>query len=86
MVKGAIALSWRGGMVHSLPFVVFVLLQLDRGAFLVVVLVVVFVVVALIGVMIWFVLTPLWSKWIGTGFSLLILSPVLSLCSCTCSF
>jgi hypothetical protein len=40
--------------------------------------VVVFVVVALIGVMIWFVLTPLWSKWLGTGLTLLVLTPVLS--------
>jgi hypothetical protein len=40
-----------------------------------VVTVVVFVVVALIGVMIWFVLTPLWSKWLGTGFPLLVLTP-----------
>jgi hypothetical protein len=39
---------------------------------------VVFVVVALIGVMIWFVLTPLWIKWLGTGFTLLVLMPVLS--------
>jgi hypothetical protein len=35
---------------------------LDRGGSLVVVPVVVFVVVYLIDVMIWFVLTPLWSK------------------------
>jgi hypothetical protein len=39
--------------------VAFVLLQLERVGSLVVVTVVVFVVVALIGVMIWFVLTPL---------------------------
>jgi preprotein translocase subunit SecY len=44
----------------------------------VVVPVVVFVVVALIGTMIWFVLTPLWSKWLGTGFTLLVLTRVLS--------
>jgi hypothetical protein len=58
--------------------VVFVLLQRDRGGSLVVVPVVVFVVVALIGVMIWFVLTPFWSKWLGIGFTLLVLTPVLS--------
>jgi hypothetical protein len=34
--------------------------------------------VALIGVVIWFVLTPLWSKWLGTGFTLLVLTSVLS--------
>jgi hypothetical protein len=37
-----------------------------------------FVVVALIGVMIWFVLTPLWRKWFDTGFTHLVLTPVLS--------
>jgi hypothetical protein len=40
--------------------------------------VVVLVVVALIGVVIWFVLIPLWSKWLGTGFTLLILTLALS--------
>jgi hypothetical protein len=40
--------------------------------------VVVFVEVALIGEMLWSVLTPLWSKWLGTGFTLLVLTPVLS--------
>jgi hypothetical protein len=61
-VRGVIALRWRGGMIHSLPFVVFILLHLDRGGSLVVVSVVVFVVVALLGEMLWIVLTPLWSK------------------------
>jgi hypothetical protein len=28
--------------------------------------------------MLWIVLTPLWSKWLGTGFILLVLIPVLS--------
>jgi hypothetical protein len=79
-----IALSLRGAMVHGLPFVAFVLLQRDGSDFLVVVSFqvemvgwvqgLVFVVVALIGVMIWFVLTPLWSKWLGTGFTLLVLT------------
>jgi hypothetical protein len=59
MVGGSIALSWRGATDHSLLFVVFVLLQLDRNGPLVVVPVVIFVVVASIGVMIWCVLTPL---------------------------
>jgi hypothetical protein len=54
-VGGVVALRWRGGTVHDRPFVVFVLLQLDRGGSLMVVA----VVVALIGVMVWFVLTPL---------------------------
>jgi hypothetical protein len=46
---GVVALRWRGGTVHGLPFVVFVLLQLERVGSLVVVTVVVFVEVALIG-------------------------------------
>jgi 1-acyl-sn-glycerol-3-phosphate acyltransferase len=43
-----------------------------------VVTVVVFVEVALVGKMVWFVLTPLSSKWLGTGFTLLELTSVLS--------
>jgi hypothetical protein len=39
---------------------------------------VVFVGVALVGKMFWIVLTPLLSKWLGTGFTLLVLTPVLS--------
>jgi hypothetical protein len=77
-VGGVIALRWRGGTVDGLPFMVFILLQLGRGGSLVVVTVVVFVLVALIGVMIWFVLIPLWSKWLFSGFTLLVLTPVLS--------
>jgi hypothetical protein len=56
---GLVALRWRGGMVHDLPFMVFV---------------VVFVEVALVGKMFWIVLTPLLSKWLGTGFTLLVLT------------
>jgi hypothetical protein len=56
---GLVALRWRGGMVHDLPFMVFV---------------VVFVEVALVGKMFWIVLTPLLSKWLGTGFTLLVLN------------
>jgi hypothetical protein len=55
----------------------FVLLQRDRGGALMMVL----VVVALVGEILWIVLTPLWSKWLGTGFTRLVLNPVLS-----CSF
>jgi hypothetical protein len=55
-----------------------VLLQLERVGSLVVVTVVVFMEVALIGEMLWSVLTPLWSKWLGIGFTLLVLTPVLS--------
>jgi hypothetical protein len=40
--------------------------------------VVVFVEVAFVGKMVWIVLTPLLSKWLGTGFTLLVLTPVLS--------
>jgi hypothetical protein len=75
---GAVALRWRGGTVHSLPFVVLVLLQLERVGSLMVVIVVVFVEVALVGKMVWFMLTPLSSKWLGTGFTLLVLIQVLS--------
>jgi hypothetical protein len=32
----------------------------------------------LVGEMFWIVLTPLWSKWLGTGFTLLVLTLVLS--------
>jgi hypothetical protein len=46
--------------------------------YLMVVTVVVFVEVALVGKMAWFVLTPLSSKWLGTGFTHLELIPVLS--------
>jgi hypothetical protein len=75
---GVVALRWIEGMVHGLPFVVLVLLQVERVGSLQVVTVVVFVEVALIGEMLWIVLTPLWSKWLGTGFTLLVLTPVLS--------
>jgi hypothetical protein len=71
-------LRWRGGTVYGLPFVVFILLQLERVGFLIVVTVMVFVEVALIGEMLWIVLTPLWSKWLGTSFTLSVLTPVLS--------
>jgi hypothetical protein len=56
---GVVALRWRGGTVHSLPFMVLVLLQLERFGSLVVVTMVVFVEVALIGEIFWIVLTPL---------------------------
>jgi hypothetical protein len=75
---GVVALRWRGGTVHGLPFVVLVLLQLERVGSLIVVTMVVFVEVALVGEMLWSVLTPLWSQWLDTGFSLLVLTQVLS--------
>jgi hypothetical protein len=75
---GSVALRWRGGTVHELSFVVLVLLQAESVGSLVVVTVVVFVEVALVGKMVWFVLTPLSSKWLVTGFTLLELTPVLS--------
>jgi hypothetical protein len=40
--------------------------------------VVVFVEVSLVGEMFWILLTPLLSKWLGTGLTLLVLTPVLS--------
>jgi hypothetical protein len=75
---GVVALRWRGRSIHGSPFVVLVLLQTERVGFLGVVTGVVFVEVALIGEMIWSVLTPLLSKWLGTGFTFLVLTPVLS--------
>jgi hypothetical protein len=75
---GSIALRWRGETVHRLSFVVLVPLQVERVGSLMVVTVVVFVEVALVGKMVWFVITPLSSKWLGTGFTLLVLTPVLS--------
>jgi hypothetical protein len=59
---GVVALRWRGGTVHGFPFVVLVLLQLERDGSLIVVTMVVFVEVALVGKMVWSVLTPLLSK------------------------
>jgi hypothetical protein len=73
-----VALRMRGGTVHGFSFVVLVLLQAERGSSLRVVTVVVFVEVAFIGEVLWFVLTPLSSKWLGTGFTLLVLTLVLS--------
>jgi hypothetical protein len=64
---GSVALSWRGGTVHGTPFVVLVLPQVERVGSLMVVNVVVFVVVVLVGKMVWIVLTPLLSKWLGIG-------------------
>jgi hypothetical protein len=75
---GVVVLRWKGGTVYSFPFVVLVLLQLKRDGSPVVVFVVVFVEVALIGKMFQNVQTPLLSKWLGTGFTLLVLTLVLS--------
>jgi hypothetical protein len=75
---GVVALRWRGGTIHDFPFVGLVLFQVERVGFLGVVTGVVFVEVVLIGEMLWSVLTPLSSKWLGTGFTLLVLTPVLS--------
>jgi hypothetical protein len=53
---GVVALTWRGGTIHGSPFVVSVLLQTEKGGFLGVVTEVVFVVVVLVGKMVWCVL------------------------------
>jgi hypothetical protein len=71
---GSVALRWRGWTVRRLSFVVLVLLQVERVGSLVVV----FVEIALVRKMVQFVLTPLSSNWLGTGFTLLVLTPVLS--------
>jgi hypothetical protein len=68
---GVLALRKRRGTVHELSFMVLVLLQVERFGSLMVVTIVVFVEVALVGKMVWFVLTPLSSKWLDTGFTLL---------------
>jgi hypothetical protein len=75
---GVVSLRRRGGTVHGLSFVVLVLLQAEKFGFLRVVTEVVFVVVALVGKVVWCVLTPLSSKWLGTSFTLLVLTLVLS--------
>jgi hypothetical protein len=75
---GSLVLRRKGGTVHEFSFVVLVLLQAERVGSLMVVTVVVFVEVALVGKMVWFVLTPLSSKCLGTGFTHLELTPVLS--------
>jgi hypothetical protein len=75
---GVVTLRRKGGTFHGPSFVVLVLLQAERGGSLRVVTMVVFVEVALVKEMLWFVLTPLSSKWLGTGFALLVLTPVLS--------
>jgi hypothetical protein len=77
-IGGVVVLSWRGRTFHGLSCVVLVLLQAERGGSLRVVTVVVSVEVPLVGEMLWLVLTPLSSKWLGTGFPLLVLTPVLS--------
>jgi hypothetical protein len=75
---GVIAFRRRGGTVHGFSFVVLVLLQAERVGSLMVVTVVVFVEVALVGEIAWFVLIPLSSKWLGTGFAHLVPTPLLS--------
>jgi hypothetical protein len=75
---GVVALRWRGGTIHGSPFMVLVLLQAERVGFLRVVTGVVFVEVVFTGEMLWSVLTPLLSKCLGTGSTLLVLTPVLS--------
>jgi hypothetical protein len=74
---GVVALRRRGGTFHGLSFVVLVL-QTERGGSLMVVTMAVFVEVALVGEMLCFVLIPLSSKWLSTGFTLLVLTQVLS--------
>jgi hypothetical protein len=56
---GVVALRWRGGTIHGSTFVVLLLLQAEKDGFLGVVTEVVFVVVVLVGKMVWCVLTPL---------------------------
>jgi hypothetical protein len=75
---GVVALRRRGGTFHELSFVVLVLLQGERGGSLGMVTIVVFMEVALVVEMVWFVRIPFSSKWLGTGFSLLVLTPMLS--------
>jgi hypothetical protein len=67
-----------GGAIHDLPFLVFVHLLLERVGSLIVVTMVVFVEVVLVGEMFWIMLTPLLRKWLGTSFTLLVPTLVLS--------
>jgi hypothetical protein len=69
-VGGVVALSLKGATVYCLPFVAFVLLQRDRSGSL--------MVVALVRMMLWIVLTPLWSRWLDTSFTRLVVTLVLS--------
>jgi hypothetical protein len=55
-------LRWRGGTIHGSPYVVLVLLQAERVGFLRVVIGVVFVELALVGKMVWIVLTHFWEN------------------------
>jgi hypothetical protein len=75
---GVVALRRRGGTIYGPSFMVLVLLQAEKVGFLRVVTEVVFAVVDLVGKMVWCVLTPLSSKWLGTGSTLLVLTLVLS--------
>jgi hypothetical protein len=75
---GVVALRRRGGTVHEPSFVVLVLLHAARVGFLGVVTEVVFVVEVLVGKMVLCVLIPLSRKWLRTGFTLLVLTVVLS--------
>jgi hypothetical protein len=77
-MRGVVSLRWRGGTIHGSPFMVLVLLQAERVGFLGVVTGVVFVEVVFIGEMLWSVLTPLSSKWLGIGSTLLVLTLVLN--------
>jgi hypothetical protein len=59
---GVVALRRREGTFHGLSFVVLVLLQAERGGSLRMVTVVVIVEVALVGEMLWLVLTPTFEQ------------------------
>jgi hypothetical protein len=65
---GVAVLSFRWTTYHTFLFVVLVLLQRDGSGFPV-------AVIALIG---WILLTPLLIKWLGTGLTLFVLTPMLS--------
>jgi hypothetical protein len=74
----SVVLRWRGGTVHSISFVVLVLLQVERVGSLMVVTVVVFVEVTLVGKMVWFVLNPTFEKMARHWFYSFGTNPVLS--------
>jgi hypothetical protein len=65
---GVAVLSFKGTMDHASLIMVLVLIYRVGNGFLV-------VVIALIG---WILLTPLLSKWLGTGLTLFVLTAVLS--------
>jgi hypothetical protein len=73
-----VVLSLRGATDHIFLFVVLILLQCDGSGFPMVVPGLIAWIVVLIGMVGWMLLTLLLRRWLGTGLTLLGLTPVLS--------